>query len=330
MVSQGREGDLSDPEKLSETQKTLSGKEVSPSAVAYDCKDDDEEDAPGISDKECAPQAAQDPAQDDGFCQGGGPDRQQSRPNCMGPRKPGAGQWYKTTILDEFSAQNLSKTHSAPGLALQSLQSDDGSTASVVLKDQAAIASGHAFVELPIGSAWDAHGFLRRQLSCEIVQIAACSRASLVGAIGLLNNRHNYIDANRLYSKLNAAVAFPACSFICVHDDSNSIGSSTGLGSPQLVPTPGPDPSLVHDYCEHTFSRDLMQLPAAGPALRHVCEASHSAITQDNLHVVRQFPNLQISSESEQVQANHLISLQTARLAARPKGASVAASLHMT
>ena len=179
-------------------------------------------------------------------------------------------------------------------------------------------------------SPWDAHGFLRRQKSSEIVQIAACSRASLVGAIGLLNNRNNYIDANRIYSKLNAAVAFPACSLFCVHDDSNSIGSSTGLGSPQLVSTPGPDPSLVHDYYEHTFSRDLMQLPAAGPALRHVCEASHSAIAQDNLHLVRQFPNLHISCESEQVQANHLISLQTARLAARPKGASVAASLHMT
>ena len=133
-----------------------------------------------------------------------------------------------------------------------------------------------------------------------------------------------------------------------MHDDSNSIGSSqydpsqgpilidyydnsdNPIGSLHLEPTPGPDPSLVHDYCEHTFSRDLMQLPAAGPALRHVCEASHSAIAQDNLHLVRQFPNLHISCESEQVQANHLISLQTARLAARPKGASVAASLHMT
>ena len=64
-----------------------------------------------------------------------------------------------------------------------------------------------------------------------------------------------------------------------MHDDSNSIGSSqydpsqglilidyydnsdNPIGSLHLEPTPGPDPSLVHDYCEHTFSRDLMQLP---------------------------------------------------------------------
>jgi hypothetical protein len=119
---------------------------------------------------------------------------------------------------------------------------------------------------------------------------------------------------------------------IKLHDDliDSYDNSDNPGGSAHLEPTPGPDPSLVHVYCEHTFSRDLMQLPAAGPALRHVCEASHSAIAQDNQHLIRQFPNLHISSESEQVQANHLISLQTARLAARPKGASVAASLHMT
>ena len=65
-------------------------------------------------------------------------------------------------------------------------------TLSGTAQEPAAIAAGHAFV-----------------------QIAACSRASLVGAIGLLNNRNNFIDANRLNTKLNAAVAFPACSSFC-------------------------------------------------------------------------------------------------------------------
>jgi len=37
----------------------------------------------------------------------------------------------------------------------------------------------------------------------------------LVGAIGLLNNGNNYIDTNKLNTKLIAAFAFPACSSIC-------------------------------------------------------------------------------------------------------------------
>ena len=47
------------------------------------------------------------------------------------------------------------------------------------------------------------------------MQVAACCKASLAGAIGLLNNGNNYIDTNRLHTRLIAAFAFPACSSIC-------------------------------------------------------------------------------------------------------------------
>ena len=63
-------------------------------------------------------------------------------------------------------------------------------------------------------------------------------------------------------------------------------------------PTSGPNSiGLVHDDCERVISRDLVQLPAAGLAHRHVCEASHTANVQNNLHMYRKFPNLDISNE---------------------------------
>ena len=49
--------------------------------------------------------------------------------------------------------------------------------------------------------------------------------------------------------------------------------------------------------CEHVISRDLVQLPAAGLAHRHMCEASHTANVENNLHMYRQLPNLHISNE---------------------------------
>jgi len=61
---------------------------------------------------------------------------------------------------------------------------------------------------------------------------------------------------------------------------------------------------LQHD-CEHFTSlvfspqraSDLEQLPAAGLAHRHVCEASHTANVQNNLHMYRKIANSNISNE---------------------------------
>ena len=47
--------------------------------------------------------------------------------------------------------------------------------------------------------------------------------------------------------------------------------------------------SFLHHDCEHVISRDLVQLPAAGFAHRHVCEASHTAThdyhSESNMHM---------------------------------------------